>query len=227
VKNLKQKYNLLTIIYISFFLIAVILLNVIAGILTDRANWRWDMTADNRFALQNSTFRMLDLVSDTPIRITVFEEEHVIRDHELTVVLYEQLRRYGSQSNITVEYVNPDINPARVREYIDAFPQTQRSSVGVRNMSTGVHWVIDETDFADFTRYIQARQMGLPSDIANIDILSEGVINAAILFVTNETTPLVAFIVGHESTFPDEQVAAMRKDDLYRAMRRANIKLLM
>ncbi|MCL2545939.1 MAG: GldG family protein [Oscillospiraceae bacterium] len=228
----KQKYNTVTLIYTTFFLAAVILLNVIAGLLSARFGFEYDMTPDRRYALHNETLTLLRHV-DVPIQITVFEAEQDMQGDLISLTIYEQLRRYtqNSNGNITVRYIDPDLNPAIVAPYREAFPHTGRSSIGVRNLATDAFRVIEwpsliEVSDSAIARWQAGGSQPHPDIPGDFDITSEATFNTAIQFVLNERNATAAIIVGHDSQFPDAESSAARIADILTVLHRQNIAVI-
>lgn len=126
VKNKKSlRYGAASIVWTALFIAAVVLLNVVAGILTDRFALRADMTADSRYSLSQDTMKVLDGIGE-PINLYVFATEDDYRDMVKTDGRYiygyelaEMLARYEaySRGKIKVQYIDPYKNPDWVNKY--------------------------------------------------------------------------------------------------------------
>jgi ABC-type uncharacterized transport system involved in gliding motility auxiliary subunit len=94
------------------FLFLFLAITGLLGWLSTRYVAEFDWTAGNRNTLSEASRKIFDLL-DAPVNITAFvREEKVLRDR-----IKDQLERYRRYSNsVTYAFVNPDTQPAQVRE---------------------------------------------------------------------------------------------------------------
>ena len=107
----------------------VIGLLVALNYLSARRNVRWDLTENRIYSLSDQTVQLLHNL-DAPVRFLVFDVEANSR-------AYRMLNEYQFQSNLVdVEYVDPDLNPARSREYeIDTYGTVIIESVSYTHLT--------------------------------------------------------------------------------------------
>jgi ABC-type uncharacterized transport system involved in gliding motility auxiliary subunit len=79
--------------------------------LVSRRDKRWDLTATKSFTLSDQTVKVLNNLK-TPVKVVVFERPQEFARFRDALGSYE----YASK-NIQVEYVDPDRQPARVKDY--------------------------------------------------------------------------------------------------------------
>ena len=94
IKSRKFKYGTLATIFTIFFIVAVVLINVLLGYMTKRFVWEFDMTKEHLFEISEETKEVIDDMNRDVI-ITVLSEETSFRDStELLSNIYEILQRY-------------------------------------------------------------------------------------------------------------------------------------
>ena len=119
IKSRKFKYGTLATIFTVVFVVAIVLINILIGHLTDRFVLEIDMTSESLFEISEDTMEVLDDLAE-PITITVLAEETNYRDSaELLSNIYEILQRYEALAagKLTVRYINPNVNPKIVEQY--------------------------------------------------------------------------------------------------------------
>ena len=197
-KTIKAKYRTMTLVYILLFAAALVLVNFMASLLSNRLGLRYDMTAESLYALSDETVAMLQFV-DQPIEITVFANEEELAETPL-FVLPEQLRRYVSVGGgrLSVRYVDPDLNPALVAEFREIAPFIGRYSVAVQNTETQRAKVLLYTDLVEMTETFEIDRF-----LYSYDLRSEGEFNSAIHFVLSEQVAKAVILTGHEGDYRD------------------------
>ncbi len=197
IKSRKFKYGTLATVFTIVFIIAVVLVNVLVGYLTDRYVLEIDLTSERLFEISEDTKEVLDDLAET-ITITVLAEETTYRDStELLSNVYETLQRYEALAGgkISVRYINPTVNPKIVEEYNSLGDLNSNDIIiesGKRFMKlspTGMY--NSETDDKGVTYYVGLR--------------AEQKLTSAILYCTADTVSKAAYIRGHsEDYFMDE-----------------------
>lgn len=107
---------------------AVILLNIIFSVLSDRFPWSLDLTPEKTFSLSEESLAVAQKVPDS-VTITVFSQESVFSapstgSEEYNTILrqfYHFTKEYHSVSNgkVKTEYVDLESNPALANAYKD------------------------------------------------------------------------------------------------------------
>jgi hypothetical protein len=243
--KLKQKYSLMTAVYIVIFAAVLVLANVIVTLVTERMNLQIDMTPDNRYALTDETYRLLSKV-DVPVTVTMLTTEpalrggyekatdRAMRNGEVTVVVYEHLTRMArANSNITLAFTDPDLNPEKVSQYKNDYPYIARGSVIIVNENTGrfkvVYWADlvslspEDQEYYDMIYYMYG--VDLVPTLDSYLVKSEGALSSALQFVLNERNALAAFITGHDAPAGDDDDPAVRKAMMTRILQRANFEV--
>jgi ABC-type uncharacterized transport system involved in gliding motility auxiliary subunit len=105
------RYGAITVASVLIVISLLVALNYLSA----RRNVRWDLTENRIYSLSDQTVQLLRNL-DAPVRFLVFDVEANFRT-------YRMLNEYEFQSDlVNVEYVDPDRNPTRSREYeIDTY----------------------------------------------------------------------------------------------------------
>src|SRR5262249_17195433 len=94
---------------VSVVVVLVILIAV--NYVSNRRNKRWDLTSNKQYSLSDQSVKLLQGLT-APVKFTVFEEETNFENFRT------RLQEYAYQTDqVTLEYVDPDKNPVRAREY--------------------------------------------------------------------------------------------------------------
>lgn len=180
----------------------IVLINLVIGELP--ATWtNVDLTANKMYSLTDQTKEYLKSIDkDVTIYVLASEDSH---DNTVgqTLKLYEDMN-----SHITVEYVDPTVNPKFYLNYTDS---TTTNSIIV--VSGDRNKVIDYDDLYVMEYDFDYTTMNYSSTVTGYD--AEGQITSAIAFVLNEDMPKLYMTTGHgenslESTFTD----AIKKENI-------------
>lgn len=190
IKSRKFKYGTLATLFTVIFIVAVVLINMLLGYMTDRFVWEFDMTKESLFEISEDTKEVID---DLPrdVLITVLSDETNYRDStELLSNIYEILQRYVALGGgkIQIRYINPNMNPKIFDQYNELgdlnndyiivesdLRKTYMAPTSLYNMQ-----VDDETGA---TYYVGLR--------------AEQTLTSALLFVTQESVNTACYVRGH------------------------------
>jgi hypothetical protein len=198
IKSRKLKYGTLATVFTIVFILAVILVNVFVGYLTDRFVLEFDMTSEDLFDISEDTREVLADISE-PITITVLAEETDYRDStSLLAQIYEILQRYEALSNgmLTVEYINPELNPQLLDKYAE-LDSPSTDDIIIESSKRFKH--LTPTDLYEY-------QTDSSTDESYIvGLRAEQRLTSGILFVQADSIPKALFTTGHgETTSLDE-----------------------
>lgn len=119
----KAKYRTSAAAITAIVIVAVLLLNVVASLLTSRFNLNADMTADQRYDISDATVDMLRSVNNN-ITIYMLAPEADVKDTNKLLGIYGPsiasiLNRYPTLSDgkVSVEYVDIERNPAFTQNF--------------------------------------------------------------------------------------------------------------
>jgi ABC-type uncharacterized transport system involved in gliding motility auxiliary subunit len=199
IKSRKFKYGTLATIFTVIFIIAIILVNVLLGYMTDRFVWEFDMTKEHLFEISEDTKEIIDDMT-RDVTITVLADETVFRDAEQMLSnVYEILQRYEALGGgkIKVRYINPNMNPKIFEQYND---------LG----DLGNNYIIVESD-------LRKKSMS-PNSLYNIKVDEESNISyfvgiraeqqltSSLLFVTQESVNTACWLRGHGEDYSKDQL---------------------
>ena len=107
-RNIHQQLRWQNFIFTLLFLVLVGLLAWVS----QRFEFQWDWTANNRNTLSEASLKVLEQL-DKPVKITAFAREN----NEIRGPIKELVKRYQRrQPQISLEFVNPDLHPDQIRE---------------------------------------------------------------------------------------------------------------
>ena len=198
IKSRKFKYGTLATIFTVIFIIAVVLVNVLLGYMTERFVWEFDMTKENLFEISEDTKEVIDDMTRN-VTITVLADETVFRDaDQMLSNIYEILQRYEALGGgkIEVRYINPNMNPKIFEQY---------NQLG----DLGNNYLIVESD-------LRMKSLS-PNSLYNIKVddndisyfvglRAEQTITSAILFVTQESVNTACWLRGHGEDYSKTQL---------------------
>ncbi len=202
IKSRKFKYGTLATIFTVIFIIAIILVNVLLGYMTDRFVWEFDMTSEHLFEISEDTKEIIDDMNRN-VTITVLADETVFRDSDQMLSnIYEILQRYEALSGgkIKVRYINPNMNPKIFEQY---------NTLG----DLGNNYLIVESD-------LRMKSMS-PNSLYNIKVdqdsnisyfvglRAEQQLTSSLLFVTQDSVNTACWLRGHGEDYSKEQLDAI------------------
>lgn len=184
-KRLSPRCNALLLGCLGFGLL--ISLNHCAAKLTNHFGLRLDMTGNQLYELSNETMNVLNGL-EKDIHIRVFSSEV-----DFLPLISEVLEQYRQRGNgrITVEYIDPYLQPMLVDSYIQRGHQLELGSI------------IVESD-----RYARALQLKEMFEMDSTGSTVQGIkceqqISSAILYAAGASTPFVQFTAGHNESVSD------------------------
>ncbi len=175
---------------------AVILLNVVVGILADRFPLSFDLTKDKTFSLSEQGITVADSVKQD-VEITVFADESLFSTpgfgNELDTIFrqfYQMAREYGTRTGgkVKVSYVDLTANPTLESQY------TQYGNLEMADIlfvSGGRHQLISYTDlFTQSQSYTSSTGYAITS-------LVEQKLASCINAVSSESQTVITLLTGH------------------------------
>lgn len=176
----------------------VVVLNVIVGELP--TSWTTiDVTSDKIYSLTDQTKEFVQGIDeDVTIYVIVAESS---QDDTLgqTLARYEEL-----SDHITVEYVDPNVNPRFYKQYTDSISMNSLIVVGEKRNKVILYSSIYESEY-DYTTYT--------STTTGYD--GEGQITSALYYVLSDDMPKVYLTEGHgEYTLSSSFTGALKKQNV-------------
>ncbi|MCD7815923.1 MAG: GldG family protein [Bacteroides sp.] len=174
---------------VAFFIVAVVVLNMIVGTLGDKLSFMsFDMTADDSFTLTDDTLELLDsLEEDFTIYVLADEDDYSGSD-EYFLQGNTLFHEYANNSDhITLEYVDLSENPTFNTTY---YPDEELQSYNVIVQGEDDYRYIEETEMYTYDSsyyYYYGYYVINGSDV-------ESCITTAILNLTLKDKPVVTFI---------------------------------
>ena len=203
IKSRKFKYGTLATVFTIIFIIAIVLVNVLLGYMTDRFVWEFDMTKEHLFEISEDTKEVIDDMTRN-VTITVLADETVFRDaDQMLSNIYEILQRYEALGGgkIKVRYVNPNMNPKIFEQYNELGDLGNNfliieSDLRMKSLSPNSLYNIrvDDNDISYF-----------------VGLRAEQTITSALLFVTQDSVNTACWLRGHGEDYSKIQMDTILK----------------
>ena len=205
-KNRRLRMGAMATGFIIFFIAAMILFNLVAGIASDRFYWKWDMTREQLYSLSDETENYLTALPEPVKAVVLATESHYMSYSQgLYMPIGEMLKKYASiaGSRLELEFLDPDLNSAALEKY---------SSLG--QLSAFDIIIASDKRFRILRSY---DLMEMESDVNEyyetytypVGYQAERKLTSAVMHVCNEIVPQAAFLGGHgERTI--EEMADLR-----------------
>lgn len=204
-QNRRFRHGTMATVMTAVFIVAVVLVNVVAAILEENISLSLDITENQVYALSDEMKDYLATV-EKEVDIYVLTTKDVLTNQggyfAQIAETFENVRK--SSSKISVEYVDLDANPT----FAQKFPKLDIQSLDV------VYSCGDRTKVQNIYGYDQL-QYTYTSDFLNIQTgesmyagttitssKAEQAIATALMNVTSDTAMLVTLLTGHGETAP-------------------------
>ena len=195
-KKTKLKKGVLSVVFTVVFISAVVVLNVIVGILSDRFNTSADLTAESIYSLDENTKKFLNdsLKSDVTITVLNSEKKYEEQDSAYKQVSEILKRMEKLSGHVEVNYLDIEQNPnytARFKgETVDD------NYIVVECEKTGRHKIISPYEYFSFNQtYLQYYGYYI---IEGSNIEQETV--SAMMYATSDKVVRVAFTEGYNES---------------------------
>jgi len=196
----KLKINWISILTIVIFLTAIILLNIFAGMLTERFFLKIDLTEAGLYTLSDKAEDFLRDIDET-VDIVVLSDESAWFANSTLSLISNILKNYSATSggHLRIQYVNPDLNSFDGPDYNNSLAVLKESHTELEDMARNDIIFISSKRVTKvpvnnlFTQNYD--QYGYPTD-ANIRADQELV--SALTYVLNEQIARVVFVTNHQ-----------------------------
>jgi len=208
VKSRKLKYGTLALVVTIIFIVAVIVVNVLIGYLTDRFVLEIDMTSEKLFEISEDTKEVIADLSE-PITITILAEENDYRNGtELLANIYEVLQRYEALSAgmITIRYIDPLINVGEVDRYREKLGVTLTTNDIIVESSKRLKRLAPENLYtAQVDNYNGPTASTLNGTTYYIGLRAEQRLSSALLYVTSTDVSKAVWVYGHGEQYSNTE----------------------
>jgi len=188
--KLKNKGSaiLITVLFIAI----IVLINIFAGMLTDRFFLKADLTDSGVYTLSERAAEFLSEVNE-PVDIIVLSEESAWHANNTFSMIGNILKNYSAASGgfLRTQYVNPDLNSFNGPKYNNSLTELKEAYSELEDMSQ--HDII----------FLSSRRATL---VSVIDLFSSAGLKAdqelisALIFVLNEQIARIAFVNNHQES---------------------------
>ncbi len=196
-KNKKFKRGTLSVLFTFFFVTAIVLINIIVNLLLERFDFSADLTGSGLYSIEQSTEDYFRALSDKiDIIVTSGEDDFISagKYYEQTARIAEKIA--GTNSNITLKYVDLLSNPTFVAEYDSS---VDSGMIIVKSQGTGRYKVLNYDEYLSITYDQNYAAYGMPY-ITDVSANAEQAILSAVMSVTSVNPTRVAFVKGFGET---------------------------
>lgn len=188
----KFKYGALATALTVLFVAAVVVVNIIAGVLNDRYQWNIDLTSSGLYEIDEQTISYLNLLN-TDIELVVMADEALFTENAMLKVVDETLNRFKAESNghISLKYVDMTKDPDAVREY----SQHYNGEIVDGDIVVAAGDLVRVVAFEDVINVEQSVDYTTYSQITNYTFVGEQSLLAAIMGVT-DLNPIHVALLG-------------------------------
>ncbi len=173
------RYGSYSAVMIAIVIVLAVVVNLIASALPTGLQ-SFDLSSDKIYSIGKQTEKVLDQLED-PITITVFSEKKSAQE-----TLVRLLDHYEENKNVTVEYIDPALNPSTTAQY----SSLSQGSVVVKSGSREQTIDAGEIFVSDYSSYYTTGNVSTTFD-------GEGQITSAIQYVTSAQLPKLYTVTGH------------------------------
>lgn len=184
----KLQYASLSSVFIVLFVVVVMLVNILAGFLTERFSLKLDLTESGEYSISDQTKDMLKGM-DEEVTVYIMSNEANVKKNAFETQAVETIHRFTTASGgkIKSEFVDPNQNP----KFYDNFPLAKASKEGEQSAFLIV---------SGARRYSSILYTDIVATNENQSTLyysTESELASAILHVISDELSAVALITGH------------------------------
>ncbi len=186
----KFKYGSISTVFVALFVAVVVLVNILAGFLTDRFSLKIDMTESGIYTLTEDTKEVLSSLEDD-ITIYILSTRASMEKNSTMSSTLELISRYSTESGgkIKHEFIDPNKNPAFFEKYTKARGAKARALV----IESPKRYTVIESDQFAFT---------MNNNTNKIYFQGEELLTSAILYVASPEVSGAGFVTGHGEERP-------------------------
>lgn len=187
------KHGALSVVLTVVFIAAVVLLNIIVGVVSDRFDTDADLTTAGIYSLDEKTETFLTDTLDSDVTLTVLKSE---QEFEAQDTAYKQVneilkRMEMASGHVDVRYLDIDQNP----NYTSKFKGETLSAnyIVAECEETGRHKIISPFDYFNFNQTYLQYYGGYMVESSNI----EQEVVSAMMYLTSDNLVKIAFTEGY------------------------------
>lgn len=188
------KHGSVSAAFTAIFIAAVVLVNVIAAVVSERFGASADLTGGGLYTLDEVTQRYLKEDLNSEVTVTVLNSEKTFEQNTATRQVSEILKKMEiANSNIKLEYLSLDQDPSYVSRFTGETLDTDH--IVIESPKTGRHRVITPVDYFGLTTDELLSYYYYYGYVTQYLIEQEAV--GAMMFVTDDDPVRVAFTEGY------------------------------
>lgn len=204
-KSRRFKHGTMATVMTVLFVVAVVIVNIIASLILDRLPVEADLTSDKIYQLSDESVEFAKSI-DIPVQIIVCKDKEDLEGSTIGKQATQIIEKYAqSNSNISVEYIDlldePEIatkySEYNVEDYSVILETDKRTKVVSMN-----DFIETETDYTTYeTTYMSS---------------AEQIMTSALMYVTDDEVMQVSVLTGH-SEMDSSALTSMLADNNYEA----------
>ena len=187
----KVKFGGVAILFSAVFIAAAVVLNIFAGVLTDKLGLRFDLSDERLFEISDETIKFLQNDLQEDIKIIVFSQESLYIDNNTYAPIREVLLRYVALSGgkISVEYIDPYSNHEITAHYSEGGTTITGNSIVVE--SARRYRVLNVADLYSISTDYETQEQYVAG------LQAEQKLSSAVMYCIVDELPKALRIQGH------------------------------
>ena len=196
----KLRYGGFSLLITVLFLVAAVLVNVFAGMLTDRFDLKADLTETGVYSLSEKAETVLEGIGEPIDFIVLSEESYWLSDTRLTRIV-DILQRYSvvSGGNIRVQYVDPTLGTFNGPDYGNSLAVLKENYAELENIQSNDIIIMSgrrATSVAVSDLYTWEYDSNYNPVVTAIQ--ADQQLISALNYVLSESTARAVFLEGHD-----------------------------
>lgn len=203
----------LSVAFTILFIAAVVVVNVIVWVASDRLDMSADLTAEEIYTLDETTERYLGETLSSDVEITVLNTEQAFENQDAAYKQVSEILKKMSMtsSHVKVRYLNVDQNPNFTSKFKGE--TIAANYIVVECEQTGRHRIISPYDYFTFDQnYLQYYAYFVESSAIEQEAVS------AMMYTTSERLIRVAFAEGYNESEEGEALKQLLMNSGYEVM---------
>ena len=188
----KFKHGVISAAFTILFVAAVVVLNVIIGIISERVNTSADLTTVGLYSLDDSTEDFLEML-ESDVSVTVLNSEKTFESQDSSYKQVNEIlqKMRMASEHFALEYLDIDQNPNYTAKFKGE--TLNENYIVFESGKTGRHKIISPSDYFNYNQtYLQYYGAYVPES-SNVE--QEAI--SAMMYVTSDKVYRVAFAEGY------------------------------
>lgn len=193
-KNKHFKYGSMSVLLSVIFVVAIVLINVIATVLTEKFNVKADLTDASIYSIEDSTAEYIKSISEKVTITVTSTESDFTGGGAYYVQTNEILKKIANlNENITLNYLDILSNPSFSAKFTETLTAAQ---IILQCETTNRYKIVSYNEYLTITYNQTALQYGM-QQIDSVEGNCEASVTSALMSVTNADPTKVAVLTSY------------------------------